>query len=73
MEPCPYGFLDSVRPDTRQVARRFMAISQTAVLMAIDNAVNHNKLQTYFGRTSYAKAIEPYPTMEHFTIQGPAE
>jgi len=65
-----YGFLDSVRTGNKQISRRFMAISQTAILMAIDNAVNHNKLQTYLGATSYAKAVEPYLAMEHFTIQG---
>jgi hypothetical protein len=65
-----YGFLDSVRTGNKQISRRFMAISQTAILMAIDNAVNHNKLQAYLGGTSYAKAVEPYLAMEHFTIQG---
>jgi putative glucoamylase len=65
-----YGFLDSVNLAGGQVARRFMAISQTAILMAIDNAVNHNKLQTYLGDSTYGQAIAPYLAMERFTIEG---
>jgi hypothetical protein len=44
-----------------------MAISQTAILLAIDNAVNHNKLQTYLGTSTYGQAIAPYLGMERFS------
>ncbi len=68
-----YGFLDSVSIPTGRISTRFMAISQTAILMAIANTLTHNKLQAHFGATSYAQAIAPYLDMERFTIVGLAD
>lgn len=65
-----YGFLDSVTISSGKISTRFMAISQTAILMAVANTLTHNKLQSHFGATSYARAIAPYLDMEKFTIQG---
>lgn len=65
-----YGFLDSVTIGNGQIAKRFMTISQATILMATDNAVNHNKLQTYLGGSAYGQAIAPYLGMERFTIHG---
>jgi len=38
--------------------------------MAIDNAVNHNQLQSYLAHSTYAQALTPYLRMEQFSIQG---
>lgn len=65
-----YGFLDSAAITGGAVATRFMAISQTAILMAIDDAVDHDQLQTYVGGSSYAQALAPYLAMERYSIEG---
>ena len=65
-----YGLLDSVEVKSGTLAARFMAISQTAILMAVDNAVNHDQLQGYFAASSYAKALLPYLAMERYSIHG---
>jgi hypothetical protein len=65
-----YGFLDAVEVRTGKLAPRFMAIGQTAVMMAVDNAVNHDQLQSYFAATPTAKALTPYLAMERYSIHG---
>lgn len=65
-----YGFLDSASLRGGQVATRFMAQNQMTILMAIDNAVDHDQLQTYTAHTAYADLLAPYMSMEHYSIQG---
>ncbi|REH32998.1 uncharacterized protein DUF3131 [Kutzneria buriramensis] len=65
-----YGMLDGVVARKGDLAPRFMAISQTIILMAIDNAVDHDQLQGYFGASSYSKALFPYLSMERYSIHG---
>ena len=50
--------------------RSTRAIGQTAILMAVDNAVDHDRLQGYFGASSYATALSPYLSMERYSIHG---
>jgi hypothetical protein len=63
-----YGFLDSVDPTTGTVAQRYMAVSQAVILMAIDDAVDHGKLQTYFGTSPYGMTLQPYLAAERYTV-----
>ena len=65
-----YGFLDSATISTGAVATRFMAVSQTAILMAVDDAVDHDQLQSYVGDSSYGTTLAPYLRMEQYSIQG---
>lgn len=65
-----YGFLDSASVRTSEVATRFMAQNQMTILMAIDNAVDHDQLQTYTAHTPYTDLLAPYMSMEHYSIQG---
>ncbi|MBC3839329.1 hypothetical protein GXW82_01285 [Streptacidiphilus sp. 4-A2] len=65
-----YGFLDSVDPKNGQLADRFMAVSQLTVLMSIDDAVDHDQLQSYIAGSSYEQALAPYFGLEQFSIQG---
>ena len=65
-----YGLLDSVEARTGKLAPRFMAISQTAIMMAVDNAVDHGQLQGYFAASPTAKALSPYLSMERYSIHG---
>ena len=63
-----YGFLDSVDIRNGQVATRYMASSQMTVLMSIDDAVDHGRLQTYVDGSSYQRALAPYMGMESYSI-----
>ncbi|MFC0541353.1 glucoamylase family protein [Kutzneria chonburiensis] len=65
-----YGLLDAVEAATGTLAPRFMAISQTAIMMAVDNAVNQDRLQGYFAAGPYAKLLFPYLSMERYSIHG---
>jgi hypothetical protein len=65
-----YGFLDSVNLTTATVATRFRSLSQETVLMAIDNAVDHDQLQRYFAGGAYPQAVAPYLRMERYSLQG---
>ena len=65
-----YGFLDSVDIENGVVAHRFMASDQMAILMSIDNAVDHDRLQSYVGSSSYAKLLAPYMKLERYSIHG---
>jgi hypothetical protein len=65
-----YGFLDSVDIRSGQVASRYMAVSQMTILMAIDNAVDHDQLQSYAAHSTYAQVLAPYMRMEQYSIQG---
>lgn len=65
-----YGFLDSIDTRTGQIANRFMAISQLAILMAIDDAVDHDKLQTYLAASPEGKVLNQYLGIEAYSIQG---
>ena len=67
-----YGFLDSVDDKTGQIANRFMAISQLAILMAVDDAVDHDQLQTYVANSPEGKVLNQYLGIEQYSIQGVA-
>jgi hypothetical protein len=65
-----YGFLDSVDTKTNQIAARFMTISQSAILMAVDDAVDHDQLQSYLAGSPAAKVLTQYLGIESYSIQG---
>lgn len=65
-----YGFLDSVNLANGAVADRFMTVSQITILMAIDDALEHDELQSYVAGTSYANTLAPYMSIEQYSIQG---
>jgi hypothetical protein len=67
-----YGFLDSVDPSTHRVAQRYMEVSQAVILMALDNALDHDKLQTYLAGSSVGAVIGPYLSTEQFSITAAA-
>jgi hypothetical protein len=65
-----YGFLDSVDIRSKKVATRFRPVSQMTILMSIDDAVNHDELQTYLANSAYARILAPYMEMERYSVQG---
>ena len=54
------GFLDSVDPTTGQVSGRYMAVSQAAILMGIDNGLTTGILTGYFAADPVGKTLAPY-------------
>ncbi|HEX4224361.1 MAG TPA: glucoamylase family protein [Pseudonocardiaceae bacterium] len=65
-----YGFLDSIDLKTGQIANRYMAMSQLAIMMAIDDAVDHDQLQTYVANSPEGKVLNQYLSVEQYSIQG---
>ena len=65
-----YGFLDSVSPGNGEIAGRYLAVSQLTILMAVDDAVDHDQLQSYIAGSSYEQRLAPYFGLEQFSIQG---
>jgi hypothetical protein len=65
-----YGFLDSVSITGNDVATRFMMINQMAILMSIDDAVDHDQLQIGTASSTYAQVLAPYLQMERYSIHG---
>lgn len=63
-----FGFLDSVNPRTGSIAGRFMAASQSSILMAIDDSLNHGMLQDYVATSPYLKVLTPYMQMEKYSV-----
>jgi hypothetical protein len=65
-----YGFLDSIDLKTGQIANRYMAMSQLAIMMSIDDAVDHDQLQTYLAGSPEGKVLNQYLSIEQYSIQG---
>jgi hypothetical protein len=68
----PNGLLDAVNPTTGAVASRYMAVSQGVVLAAIDDALDHGHLQQDFAVDPFASAIQPYVSLEQFSLSAVA-
>ena len=62
------GFLDSVDPVTGRVSGRYMAVSQAAILMGIDNALTTGQLTGYFAADPVGKALAPYLQLSVFPL-----
>ncbi|NTV65325.1 MAG: DUF3131 domain-containing protein, partial [Oscillochloris sp.] len=61
------GFYDSVDVEDGQVARRYLALDQGMVIVAIGNELRNDRLQSYFTRGEIEQAIRPLLRMEQFT------
>jgi hypothetical protein len=63
----PWGFWDAVNVTTGEVARFVLALDQGMIMMALGNALSHNRVQRYFADTSIETALRPLLAMEEFT------
>ncbi|MDQ6936160.1 MAG: DUF3131 domain-containing protein [Actinomycetota bacterium] len=65
------GFYDAVNPTTGAVGHRRLVLDQSMIMAALDNALNHNALQRYFGRDPAAWAAHTYLSIETMAIAQP--
>jgi hypothetical protein len=65
----PDGLLDSVNPKTGELASRYMAVSQGVILMGLDNALNNDKLQSYFAASTDGHVLSSYLKAERFSVK----
>jgi hypothetical protein len=63
----PWGFWDSVNVATGEVSRSVLALDQGMIMMALGNALCHNRPQRYFANGIIEAAIRPLLAMEVFT------
>jgi len=63
----PWGFWDSVNVATGEVARFVLALDQGMIMMALGNALCHNRPQRYFADGLIEAALRPLLALEQFT------
>lgn len=61
------GFYDAVDVGTGQVARRYLALDQGMIMVALGNALRNDRMQHYFTRGAVEQAIKPLLALEEFT------
>lgn len=64
----PYGFFDSVNPETGSVGTRYLVLDQGMIMAGIDDALMKGGLQRYYAVDPVAKRIKPYLEMTKFSI-----
>lgn len=64
----PWGFWDAVNVTTGEVSRSVLALDQGMIMMALGNALCHNRPQRYFARGLVEAALRPLLALEAFTV-----
>ena len=59
-----YGFYDSVRVKTGKVAKKYLALDQAMILIALNNYLNNGAIRKRFHQDPIAKKAEPLLTEE---------
>lgn len=67
-----YGFYDAVNTATGQVARKYLALDQAMILVAINNYLNNGAIRNRFHSDPAMKKGEPLLTAENFFEEAPA-
>ena len=62
-----WGFWDAVNIATGEVSRSVLALDQGMIMMALGNALCHNRPQRYFADGMVEAAIRPLLALEEFT------
>lgn len=62
----PYGFYDAVTPETGLVARKYLALDQGMILIALNNFLNHGAIRNRFHSDPAIKSGEALLTEENF-------
>lgn len=62
------GFFDAVNPTTGSVGHRYLVLDQSMILAALDNALNHRRLQSYFARDRVSWAARLYLDIEDMRL-----
>nr|MDQ6900585.1 hypothetical protein [Candidatus Dormibacteraeota bacterium] len=64
------GFYDAVNPTTKAVGHRDLVLDQSMIMAALDNALNHRKLQRHFAADPASAAAHTYLSLEKLSIAG---
>jgi hypothetical protein len=62
------GFYDAVDPSTGAVGHRRLVLDQSMIMAALDNALDHNRLRSYFAADPFSWAAKTYLSMETMSI-----
>jgi len=63
-----WGFWDAVNVATGEVSRSVLALDQGMIMMALGNALCHNRPQRYFADGMVEAALRPLLALEEFTV-----
>ncbi len=62
------GFYDAVNPSTGEVGHRRLVLDQSMIMAALDNALNHRRLQHWFAMDPTANAARLVLRAEHMSL-----
>ena len=63
------GFNDAVNPITGQVGHRRLVLDQSMIMAALDNAVNHRRMQRWFAADPISGAAKLYLGTETMSLR----
>ena len=63
-----YGFFDAVNPATGSVGHRYLALDQSMIMAALDNALDNRAMQRWFARDPVSWAARTYLSLETMSI-----
>jgi len=64
-----YGFFNAVNPTTGSIGHRYLVLTQSMIMAALDNALNDRAMQRHFARDPVSLAAQTYLSAETLSIQ----
>jgi hypothetical protein len=64
-----YGFFNAVNPTTGSIGHRYLVLTQSMIMAALDNALNDRAIQRHFARDPVSLAAQTYLSAETLSIQ----
>jgi hypothetical protein len=64
-----YGFFNAVNPATGSIGHRYLVLTQSMIMAALDNALNDRAMQRHFARDPVSLAAQTYLSAETLSIQ----
>jgi len=64
-----YGFFNAVDPTTGSIGHRYLVLTQSMIMAALDNALNDRAMQRHFARDPVSLAALTYLSAETLSIQ----
>ena len=64
----PYGFYNAVNPTTGSIGHRYLVLTQSMIMAALDNALNDRAMQRHFARDLVSSAARTYLSAETLSI-----
>jgi len=63
-----YGFYNAVNPTTGSIGHRYLVLTQSMIMAALDNALNDRAMQRHFAQDPVARTAHTYLSAETLSI-----